>query len=212
MNLMMIVFLIIAYVLGSVPNAVWYGKVFFGIDVREHGSGNAGATNTLRTLGNKAGFVVFFLDILKGFLATNLVVLLKDIVPQSEEYFQVQMLLGAFAVIGHIYPVFAKFKGGKGIATLVGVLSAMDFRLILLLLVTFIIIVSITRFISVGSMISAILSPIYVGLLYNWQQQSFLYFCLLIALLVVYTHRANIKRLIAGNENKFTFSKKGTIK
>ena len=212
MKLMLIVFLIIAYVLGSVPNAVWYGKVFFGIDVREHGSGNAGATNTLRTLGNKAGFVVFFLDILKGFLATNLVVLLKDIVPQSEEYFQVQMLLGAFAVIGHIYPVFAKFKGGKGIATLVGVLSAMDFRLILLLLVTFIIIVSITRFISVGSMISAILSPIYVGLLYNWQQQSFLYFCLLIALLVVYTHRANIKRLIAGNENKFTFSKKGTIK
>jgi len=212
MNLMLIVFLIIAYVLGSIPNAVWYGKVFFGIDVREHGSGNAGATNTLRTLGNKAGFVVFFLDILKGFLATNLVVLMKDIVPQSEEYFQVQMLLGAFAVIGHIYPVFAKFKGGKGIATLVGVLSAMDYCLILLLLVTFIIIVSITRFISVGSMISAILSPIYVGLLYNWQQQSFLYFCLLIALLVVYTHRANIKRLIAGNENKFTFSKKGTIK
>jgi acyl phosphate:glycerol-3-phosphate acyltransferase len=212
MNLMLIVILFIAYVLGSVPNAVWYGKVFFGIDVREHGSGNAGATNTLRTLGNKAGFVVFFLDILKGFLATNLVVLLKDIVPQSEEYFQVQMLLGAFAVLGHIYPVFAKFKGGKGIATLVGVLSAMDYRLILLLLLTFIIIVSITRFISVGSMISAILSPIYVGLLYNWQQQSFLYFCLLIALLVVYTHRANIKRLIAGNENKFTFSKKGTIK
>ncbi len=212
MNLMLIVCLIIAYLLGSIPNAVWYGKLFFGMDVREHGSGNAGATNTLRTLGNKAGFVVFFLDILKGFLATNLVVLLKDIVPQSEEYFQVQMLLGAFAVIGHIYPVFAKFKGGKGIATLVGVLSAMDFRLILLLLVTFIIIVSITRFISVGSMISAILSPIYVGLLYNWQQQSFLYFCLLIALLVVYTHRANIKRLIAGNENKFTFSKKGTIK
>jgi glycerol-3-phosphate acyltransferase PlsY len=114
-------------------------------------------------------------------------------------------------VIGHVYPVFAGFKGGKGIATLVGVITAMSGWLALACFITFVIVVSITRYISLGSMLSAIVSPLYVGLIYNWQQPGFLYFCIGIAILVVYTHRANIKRLIDGNESKFSLNKKPTI-
>ncbi len=210
MNSTLIIICIAAYLLGSIPTAVWVGKLFFGIDVRQHGSGNAGATNTLRVLGNKPGFAVLFIDFLKGFLATSLVIFYDGISSQTDAYFQLQMLLGACAVMGHIYPVFAQFKGGKGIATLVGVITAMDYRLAIICFVTFFIIVAITKFISLGSMISGMLSPLYVGLLYHWQQQSFLYFCVVIAVLVVYTHRANIKRLMAGNENKFSFNKKAS--
>ena len=199
-----------AYLLGSIPTAVWIGKLFFGIDVREHGSGNAGATNTLRTLGKPAGFTVLFIDFAKGFAAASLVYL-NTIQMSTSEELNMKMLLGAMAVLGHVYPVFAGFKGGKGIATLVGVITAMSGWLALFCFITFVIIVSISKFISLGSMISAILSPLYAGLIYDWQQPTFLYFCTAIAVLVVYTHRANIGRLRAGNENKFSLNKKPTI-
>lgn len=200
-----------AYLLGSIPTAVWIGKAFFGIDVREHGSGNAGATNTLRTLGKPAGFTVLFIDFLKGLLATSLVIFNHSLVSETEAYFNMQMLLGAMAVLGHVYPIFAGFKGGKGIATLIGVITAMSGWLALCCFVTFVIIVSVSKYISLGSMVSAILSPLYVGLIYKWHQPTFLYFCITIAVLVVYTHRANIGRLRAGNENKFSLNKKPTI-
>jgi glycerol-3-phosphate acyltransferase PlsY len=208
MSIITIIVCVAAYMLGSIPTAVWVGKTFYGIDVREHGSGNAGATNTLRILGKKAGFGVLFIDFLKGFAAANLVIFLKHLQPQTDVYFQMQMLLGALAVIGHIYPVFAGFKGGKGIATLVGVVTAMDYRLALMCFITFFIIVFITRFISLGSIISAILSPVFAVWLYHLEQRSLLYFFIGVAVLVVYTHRANIKRLLNGNENKFSFAKK----
>ncbi|MES2778510.1 MAG: glycerol-3-phosphate 1-O-acyltransferase PlsY [Bacteroidota bacterium] len=199
-----------AYLLGSIPTAVWVGKLFFGIDVREHGSGNAGATNTLRTLGKPAGFSVLFIDFAKGFAAAGLVYL--DSTPMSlTEQLNMQMLLGAIAVLGHVFPVFAGFKGGKGIATLIGVITAMSGWLALGCFITFVIIVSISKYISLGSMVSAILCPLYAGLIYDWQQPTFLYFCSAIAVLVVYTHRANIGRLRAGNENKFSLNKKPTI-
>jgi acyl phosphate:glycerol-3-phosphate acyltransferase len=199
-----------AYLLGSIPTAVWIGKLFFGIDVREHGSGNAGATNTLRTLGKPAGFSVLFIDFAKGFAAASLVYLNTVSMSTSEEL-NMKMLLGAMAVLGHVYPIFAGFKGGKGIATLVGVITAMSGWLALFCFITFVIIVSFSKYISLGSMVSAILSPLYAGLIYDWQQPTFLYFCIAIAVLVVYTHRANIGRLRAGNENKFSLNKKPTI-
>jgi glycerol-3-phosphate acyltransferase PlsY len=200
-----------AYVLGSVPTAVWTGKLFFGVDVREHGSGNAGASNTLRTLGKPAGFSVLFIDLLKGFAAANLVVFDPLLVSGTEGYLNVQMLYGALAVIGHVYPVFAGFRGGKGIATLVGVITAMSGWLALCCFITFVIIVAITKYISLGSIVSSILSPVFVGVIYSWQQPTFLYFCIAIALLVVYTHRTNIGRLRAGTESKLNLSKKPTI-
>ncbi len=198
----------VAYLLGSIPSAVWYGKSVHGIDVREHGSGNAGATNTLRTLGKKAGFIVLGIDFLKGFAAASLVLWLGELQPGTSTYINYQMLFGMLAVVGHMYPVFAKFKGGKGIATLIGVITAMDYQLALLCFIAFFIIVYFTRFISLGSMIAASMSPLFVILLHRGEHPSFIAFCVVIALLVIYTHRTNIKRLRDGNENKFSFNKK----
>ncbi|MEI6594518.1 MAG: glycerol-3-phosphate 1-O-acyltransferase PlsY [Bacteroidota bacterium] len=200
---------VLAYLLGSIPSAVWYGKIFHKIDVRQHGSGNAGATNTLRILGNKAGFIVFFLDFLKGFIATKLPALtfLKDTNDVSE-LFNYQILFGVLAVVGHVFPVFAGFKGGKGVAVLFAVLFAMDIRVALICLAVFILLVWITRYISVGSMAGALTSPIAVGYFYGLDQFGFLAFCSVIAIAVVYLHRPNIKRLLAGNENRFSFKSK----
>jgi glycerol-3-phosphate acyltransferase PlsY len=209
-TLFLVIVCIGAYLLGSIPTAVWIGKLFFAVDVREHGSGNAGATNTLRTLGKPAGFTVLFIDFLKGYAAASLVLLINTPLSYTEAL-NMKMLLGALAVVGHVYPIFAGFKGGKGIATLIGLVTAMSGWLALCCLITFILIVVVTKYISLGSMVSAILSPLYVGLIYEWQQPTFLYFCIAIGVLVVYTHRANIGRLRAGNESKFSLNNKPTI-
>lgn len=201
------ILILIAYLLGSIPTAVWYGRAFYKLDVREHGSGNAGATNTFRVLGNKAGFIVLFIDLLKGFLATNLVFFLTfDI--QSQQYFNFQMALGITAVIGHIFPIFAAFKGGKGIATLLGMAIALNFKIAFICILFFISIVWITRYISVGSMGAAILGAVLTFLPYFYSNNIIAntFFCA-IAIMVIYTHRANISRLRNGNENKFSFKK-----
>jgi glycerol-3-phosphate acyltransferase PlsY len=195
---------LIAYLLGSIPFSVWIGKAFYGIDVREHGSGNAGATNTLRVLGKKTGFIVLFLDSLKGFLAANVVSVL-DL--DESLLLNYQMLFGMMAVIGHIYPIFAGFKGGKGIATLLGIVIAMSWKVSLVCMLCFVLTVWITRFISVGSMLTCILSPLFV-LVIHGNEMVFIYFCIVVALMVVYTHKSNIKRLLNGTENKFTFKPK----
>jgi acyl phosphate:glycerol-3-phosphate acyltransferase len=207
-NTQLLLFSLTAYLLGSIPSAVWFGKLFYGIDVREHGSGNAGATNTLRVLGNKPGFIVLGIDLLKGFLAANLVVFFKDLEPDTNAYLLHQIAFGALAVIGHVFPVFAQFKGGKGIATLLGITIALNGMLALICAALFVVIVYITRYISVGSMLSAIASPFIAFGLYHAEINALVYFCAIVALLVVYTHRANIKRLINGNENKFSFTRK----
>ena len=206
-NLFIPVACVMGYLLGSIPSSVWIGKAFFGIDVRDHGSGNAGATNTLRVLGKPAGFTVLFIDFLKGFTAANLV-FWQGILNQSEYLMEFKMLFGACAVIGHIYPVFAGFRGGKGIATLIGVVGGMDWMLALACFIAFVIIVSITRYISVGSMGAGLLSPIFAGYIHHWQEMNLVYFCAIVAVLVVYTHRSNLKRLKAGTENRFSLAKK----
>lgn len=197
---------VVAYLLGAIPNSVWIGKVFFGTDVREHGSGNAGATNTLRVLGKPAGFTVLFLDFAKGMLAANLP-FWTGVLPDTDHPIEYKMLFGACAVIGHIYPVFAGFRGGKGIATLIGVVAGMDPVLALCCFATFVVIVAVTRYISVGSMLSGLISPLYAGLIHGWQEMNLVYFCMVVGLLVVYTHRSNIRRLMAGNENRFSLGK-----
>jgi glycerol-3-phosphate acyltransferase PlsY len=199
---------IAAYLLGSVPNAVWYGKLFYDIDVREHGSKNAGATNTLRVLGNKPGFIVLFLDLLKGYIAASIPWLIPEIQPDTNSFLVIQIALGACAVIGHVFPIFAGFRGGKGIATLLGIVIALNYWLAIVCMIVFVLIVWFTRYISVGSMLSAILSPFVVLYLFHWQTNALFYFCCVVALLVIYTHRANIQRLRNGNENRFSFHKK----
>lgn len=194
-----------AYLLGSIPSAVWIGKIFYGIDVREHGSGNAGATNTLRVLGNKAGFIVLGIDALKGFAAASLVCLMD--ITNEEAVLSYKIGLGICAVVGHIYPIFARFKGGKGIATLLGIVIALNWMLALICFVVFVFVVAITRYISVGSMTAAMISPLVAYFLNQQNMNVLFYFCSIVALLVVYTHRANIKRLRQGNENRFAFKR-----
>ncbi len=199
------ILILIAYLLGSIPTAVWYGKTFHKIDVRQHGSGNAGATNTLRVLGNKAGFIVLFIDLLKGFLATSLIYFSNYNI-NTHEGFNLQISLGITAVLGHVFPLFAGFKGGKGIATLLGLVLALNYQIALICVPTFIIVVWITRYISVGSISAAILAAILSFYFYQDNILAICFFCV-ISLMVIYTHRANIKRLRAGNENKFEFKK-----
>lgn len=208
MNYSIIIYSILAYILGSIPNAVWYGKLFHKIDVREHGSGNAGATNTLRVLGNKAGFIVLFLDFLKGFAATRLAYITCAHESYSPTLFYTEMLFGIMAVVGHVWPVFAGFRGGKGIATILGIVVAMDPLVALICVIIFVSVVWISRYISMGSMIAASASPLVAGFLHHWSHPEFTLFCVCIAALVIYTHRSNIKRLQAGNENRFSFQKK----
>lgn len=199
------ILVILAYLLGSIPTAVWYGKTFHKIDVREHGSGNAGATNTLRVLGNKAGFIVLFIDLLKGFVATSLAYF-SGFELGSQTFFNFQMALGVTAVLGHVWPIFAGFKGGKGIATLLGMAIALNYQIAIVCIVAFVSIVWLTKYISVGSMSAAILAAILSFFFYTDNIVANCFF-FAIAIMVVYTHRANVKRLRAGNENKFAFKK-----
>lgn len=200
---------VLAYLLGSIPNAVWYGRMYFDLDVREHGSKNAGATNTLRVLGNKAGIIVLFLDLLKGYIATMLAVFVPGTEADPNLMFQLKMLLGVTAVMGHVYPVFAQFRGGKGIATLLGLAIALDYRIALLAVCLFVLMVWITRYISVGSMVSSVFAALLSLYFYPDNIFANLFFTA-IAAMVLFTHRTNIKRLIAGNENKFSFRTKKT--
>ncbi len=200
-----------AYLLGSIPSSVWIGKIFYGTDVREHGSGNAGATNTLRVLGKKAGITVLIMDFLKGFAAASLVYASPEISGQTTELRNIQMLFGAFAVLGHVYPVFARFRGGKGIATLLGVTVAISWQVSLLCIGIFIFVVWVSKYISLGSMLASAASPFFAYIIYGSNERFFIYFCIAVAMMVLYTHRANIERLRAGTETKFAFNKKPEI-
>ncbi|MCX7842701.1 MAG: glycerol-3-phosphate 1-O-acyltransferase PlsY [Clostridia bacterium] len=185
------------YLLGSANASLIVGK-FYGVDVRKHGSGNAGATNTLRTLGKKAAILVGLGDVLKGVAACILGLIIAGDAGL--------MAGGAGAVLGHNWPVFFGFKGGKGIFTTFAVILMMDWRIGLILLGLFIIIVAITRYISLGSVICAVLFPV-VGVLLG-KNAEFIIFAALLGLLAVERHKTNISRLLNGTESKFSLSKK----
>ncbi|KOY85024.1 acyl-phosphate glycerol 3-phosphate acyltransferase [bacterium 336/3] len=200
-----IVVCILAYFLGSIPTAVWVGTKIYGKDVRDFGSGNAGATNTFRVLGKKAGIFVLFFDVLKGFLATHLGTLLLErdnIVKDDLIYYQ--MACGILAIIGHIYPIFANFKGGKGVATILGMVIALHPQVSLLSILVFLLILIATHYVSLGSIIAGFSFPIFLMTVPVFRQNNptLVIFSTILALVLVYTHRVNIKRLLAGNENK----------
>ena len=194
-----ILFLIIGYVMGALPNGVWIGKYFKGIDIREHGSKNSGATNSYRVLGPKYGLMVLAADALKGFLP-----------PLLASQFGVTgnwlILIGMAAIIGHILSFFLNFKGGKGVATSLGVFLFLIPKVTLALLVIFIIVVYATRYISLGSIIAAILLPVLTfisPLNYGIEKWPMMVMTIIIAIFVVYKHKTNIERLLKGTENKF---------
>lgn len=209
MNIVSIVLTTIgAYLLGSIPSAVWIGKRIFNVDVREHGSGNAGATNTFRVLGKKAGIVVFSIDLLKAFIATNLI-LFFSYSPESNAYVNLQLLFGVAAVVGHIFPIFASFKGGKGVACLLGVTLAIAPIPALIAFGIFTIVLVLFHYVSLGSLCAGISFPIIVfSEIIKPYQISLQIFSLAVAVLLIITHRKNIRRLINHEESKIFFNNK----
>jgi glycerol-3-phosphate acyltransferase PlsY len=195
--------IILAYLIGSIPTAVWVSNWVFGIDIREHGSGNAGATNAFRVLGKKAGCGVMLVDMLKGFLAVKLA-LLSVLVPLSEPFVNLQIFLGLAAVVGHIFPIWADFRGGKGIATLFGMILSIHPIVALSLVVVFLLMLVLTRYVSLSSIVASIAFPLLLISIFNAHAQELSYrvFAIATAFLVVLTHHKNIGRLISGNENK----------
>lgn len=203
--------LVLAYILGSIPTSVWIGKIFYGIDVREHGSGNAGATNTIRVLGAKAGLPVFFIDMAKGYAAVRLLYLTDFYIPATGDFVNFQLALGLAALIGHIFPLFADFRGGKGVATLTGIVLALHPLATLFTLLIFAIVLIITRFVSLSSMIAAFTFPFTLIFFFSHTTPSLIIFSMIIAILLLFTHQKNIERLLKGQESKFKIKKKGTV-
>ncbi|MDX1904773.1 MAG: glycerol-3-phosphate 1-O-acyltransferase PlsY [Thermonemataceae bacterium] len=210
-TLMIILSGIVAYFLGSVPTAVWVGRFFYGKDVRNYGSGNAGATNTFRVLGKKAGIFVLFFDVLKGYAATNLPLFLieRDHIVK-DDFIYYQIAFGILAIIGHIYPIFANFRGGKGVATILGMVIALHPQVALLSILVFLLILIATHYVSLGSIVAGFSFPIFLMIIPVFRQNNptLVIFSGILACLLVYTHRENIKRLLSGSESKIYLFKR----
>ncbi len=200
-----VVILFAAYLLGSIPNAVWIGRLFFNTDVRNHGSKNAGSTNTIRVLGYKAGIPVLLLDIFKGFLAVKMIYLTFYYIPATGDYINFQLLLGLAVIIGHIFPVFANFRGGKGVATLIGVILAIDPVSMLICIGVFMVTLIITKYVSLSSMIAGLSFPVLVIVVFNTTTSSLVIFSLIVFVLLLFTHQKNIERLVRNQESKANF-------
>jgi glycerol-3-phosphate acyltransferase PlsY len=194
--------IILSYLIGSIPTAILISKRFFGIDIREYGSGNMGATNAFRVLGPKYGTIIMVLDILKGMAAVGLFWLLPYYINNELERTNFMMGLGLAAVMGHIFPVFAQFKGGKGVATLLGMLIAVQPLVAVCCVGVFVLVLYLTRYVSLSSILGAIMLPVCVLWIWNEDELSYRIFALLVAALVIVTHQKNIGRLIKGNENR----------
>lgn len=193
---------IIAYVIGSIPSSVWIGKSYFGKDVRDYGSGNAGATNTFRVLGTQAGIVVLLLDILKGVTAASLILYIPSVSHGTDQYVNLQLLFGILAVVGHIFPVFENFNGGKGIATLFGMLIGIHYLLAVACVALFVVVLLLTRYVSLSSILATISFPIFTIYIFHRDEPLLIAFGVAAALMVVITHKKNIVRLLNGEESK----------
>jgi glycerol-3-phosphate acyltransferase PlsY len=204
MNILITVFVfILAYLLGSIPTAVWIGRSFHNIDIREHGSGNAGATNVVRVLGWKTGIPVMIIDVAKSWLATMLPVCFNLADPGSALITNLQILTGIVAIAGHIYPVFAGFRGGKGVACVFGTILALQPLLTLCCFVVFLLFLLITGIVSVSSMSAGIAFPVLLFSLFDTPSVFFKIFSILVAMALIFTHRKNIRRLLKGEESRF---------
>lgn len=205
-----VLYCFIAYAIGSLPTAVWYGQAFFGLDVRNYGSLNAGATNTFRVLGTKPGVIVLLIDAFKGWTATILSFILIHNTNIHEKYVPLYgMLFGALAVTGHIFPLFANFKGGKGVATSIGMVLGINPELALICFVIFLIVFMTTNYVSLGSITAAFAYPLLMLSPRFLPDQHFLVvFGFAMFSIVVLTHQKNIVRLLHGEENKIYLFKK----
>ncbi|KAB8138834.1 glycerol-3-phosphate 1-O-acyltransferase PlsY [Gracilibacillus oryzae] len=187
-----IILIIIAYLLGSIPTGLIVGKIGYKTDIREHGSGNLGATNTFRVLGVKAGIVVTLGDILKGTLAALL--------PFFFNFDHIHpLLIGVFAVVGHVYPIFAKFKGGKAVATSAGVILGVNWLLFVIMVISFLVLLYLTKYVSLSSMLTGIITVIVTIV---QQDIGLIIVTSLLTVFVIFRHKANIKRILNKTEPK----------
>ena len=199
--------LLVAYLLGSIPTSVWIGKHFYSIDVREHGSGNAGATNTFRVLGKKAGIFVLIVDVLKGTIAV-LLSLLSTVSNYSDEFMYLKIGLGIAALLGHIFPVFAGFRGGKGVATILGAVIAIQPAAAAIAMIIFLVFLFAFQFVSLASMAAGLSYPFIVILFLKTTNNVVISFSVLVAVMLIITHKRNIDRLLKKQEKKIKlFSK-----
>ena len=194
-----------AYLLGSIPSAVWIGQLTKGVDVRKHGSKNAGATNTMRVLGIKIGIPVLLIDVFKGFVAVKLALFATVIEVGTESFVTFQLALGVLAVLGHVFPVFAEFRGGKGVATIVGILLALHWQATLIAIAVFLTVLFISKYSSLSSLMMGLSFPISEIFIFQTESITLKIFSVAVCVLLFITHRKNISRLIKGNENKATF-------
>ncbi len=199
---LLILFVILAFLIGSIPSSVWIGRIFFKVDIRKMGSGNAGATNTIRVLGWKAGVPVLIIDIFKGWIAVYIANFLPfEFVGNQLIYFK--MVLAASAVLGHIFPIYIGFKGGKGVATLFGVGIALFPLASAIIAGLFLIVLFISRIVSISSIIASIAFPIVVIFILKTPEVPLIILSIAVAVFIPLTHAANIKRIIKGEEKKF---------
>lgn len=200
MNELLII--ILAYFLGSIPTSVWVSRYFFDIDIRDYGSGNAGATNTYRVLGSKWGTFVMIADMLKAVIAVKLAFLLPESYDNELYLVNLQLGLGLAAVLGHIFPIWANFKGGKGVASLFGMVLGIQPNVALCCVGVFILVLYLTRWVSLSSILASIAFPIFILVIFNEPEHLYRAFAIVVALLVLFTHQKNIGRILKGNESK----------
>jgi glycerol-3-phosphate acyltransferase PlsY len=197
-----VLLIITAYLIGSIPTAVWVSKIYFGIDIRDYGSGNAGATNTYRVLGAKWGTFVMIVDMLKGVIATSLYVLLPYYQTNDWDRTNLMIGLGLAAVAGHIFPIWAGFKGGKGVATLFGMILAIQPIVAVCCVGVFLLVLYLTRFVSLSSILSSVAFAVFILFIFNDDVTLYRIFSVAVALMVILTHQKNINRLLNGTESK----------
>ena len=196
--------IILAYLIGSIPTSVWVSKQFFDIDIREYGSGNAGATNTFRVLGSKWGSFVMLVDVIKGVVATSLYLLLPHYLTNELHQTNFMLGLGIASILGHIFPIWANFKGGKGVATLLGMAVAIQPIVAVCCIGVFLIVLFLTRFVSLSSILAGIAFMVFILFVFNEQPTFYRIFAVMVALMVVLTHQKNIGRILNGTESKVT--------
>lgn len=202
-----ILLVIVSYLIGSIPTAVWVSKYFFDIDIRDYGSGNAGATNTYRVLGPKWGTAVMIVDVLKGLIGTSLFVLLPQYFDDEWTRTNFMIGLGLSAVIGHIFPIWAGFRGGKGVATLFGMILAIQPIVAVCCVGVFLLVLYLTRFVSLSSILSGVAFAVFILFIFNDEVTLYRIFSVAVALLVILTHQKNINRILNGTESKVSMLK-----
>jgi glycerol-3-phosphate acyltransferase PlsY len=194
--------IILAYLIGSIPSSLIVSRSQFNIDIRDYGSGNAGATNTFRVLGSKWGTLVMIMDMLKGLIAVKLAFLLPYYIGNEFERTNFQIGLGLAAVLGHIFPIWAEFRGGKGVATLFGLIISISPWTALICVGVFLVVLYLTRFVSLSSILASMAFPVFILVVFNVDNMAYRIFAIAVALLVVMTHQKNIGRLLSGSESK----------